>query len=159
MSLWDNWGDERDCDEGHWHVHTRGLPWGLTEVVGMVQEVHYSQRRLLRRELEFHVCTINKSAHTKKSLETYWMILISLLLLCFKSIFCKTKVFFYPTKNLILRETSYFLFCFKHIVFLPLFSDFEKIYQCLNINVIDRGESFYQDKMVKLVAELEISGW
>ena len=25
------------------------------------------QRRLLRRRLEFHVCTINKSAHTKKS--------------------------------------------------------------------------------------------
>ena len=35
-----------------------------------------SRRRLLRRELEFHVCTINKSAHTKKSLETYLMILV-----------------------------------------------------------------------------------
>ena len=22
----DNWGDERVCDEGHWHAHTRGLP-------------------------------------------------------------------------------------------------------------------------------------
>ena len=32
----------------------------------MVQQVHYSWRRLLRRGLEFHVCTINKSAHTKK---------------------------------------------------------------------------------------------
>ena len=21
------WGDERGCDEGHWHAHTRGLPW------------------------------------------------------------------------------------------------------------------------------------
>ena len=63
--LWDNWGDERGCDEGHWHTHTRGLPWGLPEVVGMVQ-VHCSQRRLLWRGLEFHVCTINKSAHTKK---------------------------------------------------------------------------------------------
>ena len=34
---------------------------------------------LLRRGLEFHVCTmctINKSAHTKKSLETYLMILV-----------------------------------------------------------------------------------
>ena len=39
--------------------------WGLAEVVGMVQ-VHCSQRRLLRRGLEFHVCTINKSAYTKK---------------------------------------------------------------------------------------------
>ena len=65
LSLWDNWGDERDCDEGHWHTHIRGLPWGLPEVVGTVQQVHCSWRRLLRR-LEFHVCTINKSAHMKK---------------------------------------------------------------------------------------------
>ena len=28
--------------------------------------MHYSRRRLLRRGLEFHVCTVNKSAHTKK---------------------------------------------------------------------------------------------
>ena len=35
-------------------------------VFGMVQQVHCSRRRLLRRGLEFHVCTINKSAHTKK---------------------------------------------------------------------------------------------
>ena len=38
---------------------------------GIFQQVHCSRRRLLRRGLEFHVCTINKSAHTKKSLETY----------------------------------------------------------------------------------------
>ena len=44
---------------------TRGLSWGLPEVVGMVQ-VHCNQRRLLWRELEFHVCIINKSGHTKK---------------------------------------------------------------------------------------------
>ena len=37
LSLWDNWGDERGCDEGHWHAHTRGLPWGLPEVIGMLQ--------------------------------------------------------------------------------------------------------------------------
>ena len=49
-----------------WHAYTRGLPWGLPEVVGMAQQVHCSRRRLLRRWLEFHVCTINKSAHTKK---------------------------------------------------------------------------------------------
>ena len=36
------------------------------EVVGTVQQVHCSRRRLLRSGLEFHVCTINKSAHTKK---------------------------------------------------------------------------------------------
>ena len=40
--------------------------WGLPEVVGMVQQVHCSRRRLLQRRLEFHVCTINRSGHTKK---------------------------------------------------------------------------------------------
>ena len=45
---------------------TRGLPWGLPEVVVTVQQVHCSRRRSLRRGLEFHVCTINKSTHTKK---------------------------------------------------------------------------------------------
>ena len=38
----------------------------LSDVVGMVQQVHCSRRRLRRRGLEFHVCTINKSAHTNK---------------------------------------------------------------------------------------------
>ena len=66
LSLWDNWGDERGCDEGRWHAHTRELPWGLEEVVGTVKQVHCSRRRLLQSELEFYVCTINKSAHTKK---------------------------------------------------------------------------------------------
>ena len=37
LLLWDNWGDERGCDKGHWHAHTRELPWGLADVVGMVQ--------------------------------------------------------------------------------------------------------------------------
>ena len=45
---------------------TQGLPWGLPEVIGTVQQVHCSQRRLLRRGLVCHECTINKSAHTKK---------------------------------------------------------------------------------------------
>ena len=39
---------------------------GLPEVVGTVQQVHCRRRRLLQRGLEFHVCTINKSAPTKK---------------------------------------------------------------------------------------------
>ena len=50
---------------------TRGLPWGLPVVVGTVQQVHCNRWRLLGRGLEFHVCTINKSSHTKKSLEIY----------------------------------------------------------------------------------------
>ena len=60
----DNWGDERVCNEGHWYAHTRGLLWGLPEVVGMVQQVHWRRRRLLRRGQEFQVCI--KSAHLKK---------------------------------------------------------------------------------------------
>ena len=39
---------------------------GPPEVVGTVEQVHCSRRRLLWRGLEFHVCTINKSALTKK---------------------------------------------------------------------------------------------
>ena len=36
--------------KGHWHAHTRGLPQGLPEVVGTVQQVHCSRRILLRRD-------------------------------------------------------------------------------------------------------------
>ena len=52
------------------------LRWGLPEVVGTVQQVHW----LLRRGLEFHVCTINKSAHTKK----VWKLIVctSYILVC-----------------------------------------------------------------------------
>ena len=32
---------------------------------------HCSRKRLLRRELEFHECTINKNAHTIKCLKSY----------------------------------------------------------------------------------------
>ena len=60
------------------NAHTRGLPWSLPQVIGTVKEVHCSRKRLLRRELEFHLCIINKSANTKKSLETYLMILLHL---------------------------------------------------------------------------------
>ena len=50
------------------------LPWVLPEVVGSVQQVHCSQRSLLGRGLEFHVCTINKSAHMKKVWKLFLMI-------------------------------------------------------------------------------------
>ena len=39
---------------------------GLLEVIGTVEQVHCSRRRLLWRGREFHVCTISKSAQTKK---------------------------------------------------------------------------------------------
>ena len=57
---------KKSCDEGHWHTHTRGLPCGLPEFVRTVQQVHFSWSRFLRRGVEFHVCNINKSVHTKK---------------------------------------------------------------------------------------------
>ena len=66
LSLWDNWGDERGCDESHWHALTRELPWGLPEAVRTVKQVRYSHCRLLQRGVDFHVCIINKSAHMKK---------------------------------------------------------------------------------------------
>ena len=66
LSLWDNWGDKRICDEDHWHAHSRGLPWGLRKDGGTVQQAYCNRRRLRRRGQEFHVCTINKSSHTKK---------------------------------------------------------------------------------------------
>ena len=39
---------------------------GLPEVAGTVQQVYCRWRRLLQRILEFHVCTVYKSSHTKK---------------------------------------------------------------------------------------------
>ena len=33
LFLWDNWGDERGCDEGHWHAHTRGLLWAFQKLL------------------------------------------------------------------------------------------------------------------------------
>ena len=56
---------------------TQGLPWGLPEVVGMVQQVHCSRRRLLRRELEFHG-VLSIKVPIRKSLETYRMHLVSM---------------------------------------------------------------------------------
>ena len=51
----------------------------LPEVVEMVQKVHCIWRRLLRRGLEFHICTINKSAHVKK---VWKLIVCSLYMIC-----------------------------------------------------------------------------
>ena len=67
---------------------------GLPEVVGTVQQVHCS-RRLLQRRLGFHFCTINKSAHTEKSLETYLMILVLRWIKILRSCFCFVFCFFF----------------------------------------------------------------
>ena len=42
--------------QGHWHAHTRGLPWGLLEVVGTIEQVHCSRRRLLRYQIPEVTC-------------------------------------------------------------------------------------------------------
>ena len=53
---------------GQCHFHSdNALVHKSILVIGTVQQVHCSRRRLLRRGLEFHVCTIDKSAHRKKS--------------------------------------------------------------------------------------------
>ena len=49
LSLWNNWGDERGCDESHCHAQTSSLIWGLLRIVGTVPQVHCCRRRLLRR--------------------------------------------------------------------------------------------------------------
>ena len=54
--------------------------------------MHRSRRRIPRRGLEFNVCIINKSSHTKQSLETYLMIrvfldhILTLWNICFNEI-------------------------------------------------------------------------
>ena len=93
-------GDERGCEKGHWHAHTRGLPWGLPEVVEMVQQVHCSRRRLLWKVLEFHACGSNKSAQTKK----VWKLIIC------------TSYFFKRGVCLILQSTVYLLRVYKYII-------------------------------------------
>ncbi|XP_070790223.1 arginine--tRNA ligase, cytoplasmic [Pituophis catenifer annectens] len=37
--------------------------------------------------------------------------------------------------------------------------EFQKIYDCLDVSIIDRGESFYQDRMHEIVKELEERGF
>ena len=50
---------------------------------------------LLRRGLEFHVCTISKGAHTK-SLETYIMILVYIYLYIYIYIYIHIYIYIYP---------------------------------------------------------------
>ena len=46
--------------------HKRTSMGAFQKLLERYNNVHCSRGRLLRRGLEFHVCTINKSAHTKK---------------------------------------------------------------------------------------------
>ena len=65
LSLWDNWEMKESVTKVIDTLTQEDFHSAFPEVVGTIQ-VHCSQRRLLRRRLEFHVCIINKSAHTKK---------------------------------------------------------------------------------------------
>ena len=73
----------------HNRVQLLSIPWGLPEVVGTVQQVHCSRRRLFRRDLEFHVCTINKSAYTKKVLKLMVCTIYIYIYICKISIYNK----------------------------------------------------------------------
>ena len=83
------------------------------EVVGTVQQVHCSRKRLLRRGLEFHVCAINKSAHTKKkSPETYLIrFVISLFFFFFFALFVFSSNPRIITSTRSLGKFYSFLFC------------------------------------------------
>jgi len=54
------------------------------------------------------------------------------------------------------RLVSLFSFSFFY-VFVKL-TEFDKIYQRLDVTLIERGESFYQEMMPKVVADLERKG-
>lgn len=47
----------------------------------------------------------------------------------------------------------------KHLPIILFFSpEFQKVYERLNVKLIERGESFYQNKMKDLVDSLEKEG-
>lgn len=37
-------------------------------------------------------------------------------------------------------------------------SEFQKVYDCLDVKIIERGESYYQDLMTRVVKEFEEKG-
>lgn len=56
-----------------------------------------------------------------------------------------------------MRQVSLYYYVY-YISFFTFFSEFQKIYERLNINIIERGESFYQSRMENVVKELENKG-
>ena len=92
---------------------TKGLRWGLPEVVGTVQQVYCSRRRLLQRGLEFHVYTINKSALTKKVWKFMILVSVFLNIIFGSSLFHHVNQFkfFYRLSKKLLKNWLIFLFC------------------------------------------------
>ena len=52
-------------------IDTLTLPWGLPEVVGRVQQAHFSRSRSLLRGLEYQACTVNKNKKICKLVYIY----------------------------------------------------------------------------------------
>ena len=76
----------------------------------MVQQVHCSRRRLFWRGLEFHVCTINKRAHTKKVCKLIVCTLYLLLEIIITPLCCLIII------SLHSRNIYFHLFNFQHIL-------------------------------------------
>ena len=74
--LWENWGDERGCEEGHWHAQTRGLPRDLPEVVGRHNKCIAAGGDYFEGDKSFMNVLSIKMPIRKKSLETYLIILV-----------------------------------------------------------------------------------
>ena len=88
--------------------------------------MHCSRRRLLRRGLEFHECTINKSAHTKKSGNLFNDLRIFPKDIRLKvNVIVRTRLLQY--RNPARKPLPFFLFiflCFLFLFFLSFFLSF-----------------------------------
>ena len=120
LPLWDNWGDERGCDEGHWHAHTGGHPWGLLEVVGMVQQ----PEEITSKGTKVSCVYYQWKSPYEKSLETYLMILVFPILFPYSISFANVFMF----ENIQIwkaNQSSWFLLPSLHLrgVVVPAFYD------------------------------------
>ena len=95
---------------------------GTSRIFGTVQQVDCCRRRFLGKGLKYHVCTINKSAHTKKVWKlivctSYFGLFSCLYFLsqCLRLLFVAINVFCY-------RPLSFFLLLSLHITYLHLLS-------------------------------------
>ena len=75
LSLWDNCGGERGCDEGHWHSHTRGLAWAFQKLLERYNKCITAGGDYFKGNLSFIYALLIKVTY-EKSLETYRMRLV-----------------------------------------------------------------------------------
>ena len=81
-------------------------------------------------------CVIKQAYKQKEAL--YWV--------CLKGVYHLNKV---P----VVKGTLH-----KNLNYFSLLVEFEKIYERLGVTIVDRGESFYQERMKDIVKELEEKG-